>query len=298
MPDIFDLHLPMLVDLTPHVDPERHETLRRSRSIRRNSVMDDPVRQTAPVPAPPISVTSPSDPPSCSYLSPDPLRNRMSLSTPAFVRPHPAHMPVSDVVPDVVVAIVGAGIRMLALDFDETLISVHTGSDWTESAEKLANYFRSVFRLLILQSLDAGVHVAIVTRSNQTGLIRNVLDIVLTPLMAARVVIRGEDRSWNQSADILTAGKSQHIISAWRHFHGVSCAISPLTWESILLIDDDRDAVTIMSRHCGGKAYLFDRNRSEAEMILGLRSRFQCSTPTGSPMKDEEMFKTPDRHSN
>lgn len=60
-----------------------------------------------------------------------------------------------------------AGIRLLAVDFDLTLVNIHTGGGWRQNAEQLARRVRPGMKKLIQTSMANGVHVAIVTFSPQ-----------------------------------------------------------------------------------------------------------------------------------
>lgn len=67
------------------------------------------------------------------------------------------------------------GIRLLAMDFDQTLISVHSGGRWKDSLESLAKEVRPCMKDLIHVTLEKGIHVAIVTYSAQSWLIKDLL---------------------------------------------------------------------------------------------------------------------------
>ena len=67
------------------------------------------------------------------------------------------------------------GIRLLAMDFDQTLISVHSGGRWKDTVENLVKEVRPCIKDLIPASLDKGIYVAIVTYSAQSWLIKDLL---------------------------------------------------------------------------------------------------------------------------
>lgn len=60
-----------------------------------------------------------------------------------------------------------AGINLLAIDFDLTLIDVHTGGCWAGSAATLAARVRPCMKQLMDEALSFGTHVAVVTFSPQ-----------------------------------------------------------------------------------------------------------------------------------
>ena len=69
------------------------------------------------------------------------------------------------------------GINFLALDFDQTILDVHTGGRWRESLEDLFPHVRPVFAQLIQAAVeDPEVHVGIVTFTAQTNIVRIVVN--------------------------------------------------------------------------------------------------------------------------
>ena len=71
------------------------------------------------------------------------------------------------------------GIKVLALDFDKTIIDIHTSGFWRQGTPKLVEHVRHCFRLLITAALESKMHVCVVTYSMQPGLIRDVLQLSL-----------------------------------------------------------------------------------------------------------------------
>lgn len=73
-----------------------------------------------------------------------------------------------------------SNLKIIALDFDQTIVSIHTSGFWRESAEKLAEYVRPSFQYLITELLkNENLCIAIVTFSPQKDLIKDVLRISL-----------------------------------------------------------------------------------------------------------------------
>lgn len=74
-------------------------------------------------------------------------------------------------------------VRLVAFDFDYTLVTIHTGGQWLDSPEKLAEFVRPCFRELLPVLLKAAAYpdlsVCVVTYSPQERLIREVLRISL-----------------------------------------------------------------------------------------------------------------------
>uniref|UniRef100_A0AAV1UFD7 ATP-binding Cassette (ABC) superfamily n=1 Tax=Peronospora matthiolae TaxID=2874970 RepID=A0AAV1UFD7_9STRA len=89
------------------------------------------------------------------------------------------------------------GAKLVCIDFDATFVTVHTGGQWTSSAEELRTHVRQFFLLLVPLLCEAHVHVAIVTFSPQVALIQDVLRLSFPTSVVNQLVIRGDDRSWS-----------------------------------------------------------------------------------------------------
>lgn len=77
---------------------------------------------------------------------------------------------------DIVKLLKRSRIKLVAFDFDQTIISIHTGGFWRDSAEKLAEFVRPCFKYLMPELLKCeNIFVAVVTFSPQEELIREVL---------------------------------------------------------------------------------------------------------------------------
>ena len=71
-------------------------------------------------------------------------------------------------------------IKVIAFDFDQTIVNVHTHGQWRDSAGKLAKFVRLYLRELIVELAKCtDISTCIVTYSSQTELIREVLRISL-----------------------------------------------------------------------------------------------------------------------
>ena len=68
------------------------------------------------------------------------------------------------------------GIKLLALDFDKTIIDIHTGGAWRGPSTKLFDHVRPCMKALLEAALvHQGLEVCIVTYSTQPGMIEDVL---------------------------------------------------------------------------------------------------------------------------
>ena len=80
---------------------------------------------------------------------------------------------------EIVSGLLAKGVKVLALDFDQTIVSVHTGGFWKGGTPKLVEHVRPAFTALIQEALESPLHVCIVTYSMQPLLIYDVLKLVL-----------------------------------------------------------------------------------------------------------------------
>ncbi|XP_013389097.1 uncharacterized protein LOC106157863 [Lingula anatina] len=85
------------------------------------------------------------------------------------------------------------GITLLAIDFDRTIVSVHTAGAWRRGAETLAEYVRPCFKAALKAALaETLIHVCVVTYSQQPELIREVLKHALPHRQGAAYSISGD----------------------------------------------------------------------------------------------------------
>lgn len=129
-------------------------------------------------------------------------------------------------------------INFLALDFDCTILSIHTGGRWQGSPGELLPHVRPIFRELIQAAVHKNIQVAIVTYTPQVGMVRTVLEDIVGHDAAERIPIRGNDRSWQYTGSGSKDGKQAHMASAVEeilsHHPGMTFAKN-----TTLLIDDD-----------------------------------------------------------
>ncbi|KAJ1444453.1 hypothetical protein M885DRAFT_552902 [Pelagophyceae sp. CCMP2097] len=139
-----------------------------------------------------------------------------------------------------------AGINFLAIDFDLTLVDIHTEGRWLKPASELATHVRPYMHSLIIEAFSHGMHLAIVTFSPQVDTISKVLEI-LFPKFSEQIVIRGGDNTWQYEGMGPRDGKQSHMASAVEELtHRTSAQISR---SSTLLIDDDSLNVDVALRH-------------------------------------------------
>jgi hypothetical protein len=106
------------------------------------------------------------------------------------------------------------GINFLALDFDQTILDIHTGGNWKGTLEELFPHVRPVFAQLIQAAVDNELQVAVVTFSQQTRYVRGVLDHIVGVQVSQQIPIRGGDKSWKYKGNGSSDGKQPHMASA------------------------------------------------------------------------------------
>lgn len=136
--------------------------------------------------------------------------------------------------------IVDLNINFLAIDFDQTMIDIHTGGRWKESAHELAAHMRPLFLHLVPKAARRNVRVAIVTFSPQTTHIREVLEHAFPPGVAEAMPIRGNDRTWTYTGSGMRMGKQEHMASAAEELMAKPMlGVTDVRKSTTLLIDDD-----------------------------------------------------------
>merc|ERR1719399_555177 len=89
---------------------------------------------------------------------------------------------------DIVSALLHINIKLLAVDFDLTLIDTHTRGDWVGPAQALVSRGRPYLKQLVEEALRRGLYVSIVTFSPQVSLISQVV-LSMFPLDGHKVLL-------------------------------------------------------------------------------------------------------------
>ena len=186
---------------------------------------------------------------------------------------------------ELVYAFQDSGLRLLCLDFDRTLVRIHTSGSYDGSPESLAQQWRPAFTNLIQVAMAARVQVAMVTFSPQSALIRALLRVVLPEEVAAAVQLRTADPAemWSGIPGLPNrqAGKLHHIASAWEGC-GLGDARS-CEWRCVLLIDDDRLNIDT-AETWGARAVQFEPEAVDAEpRVISDLFTCLCGPPSSSP---------------
>jgi hypothetical protein len=83
----------------------------------------------------------------------------------------------------------------ICIDFDHTIVDIHTYGRWQKSADELESHIRPFFKGFIPLLISSGLHVAVVTFSSQVPIISQLLKRAF-PAFADEIIIRGTDNSW------------------------------------------------------------------------------------------------------
>ena len=165
---------------------------------------------------------------------------------------------------DTVTLLMDKGIKLLALDFDKTIISIHTGGLWRSSTEKLTEYIRPCFKNLIKAALDHKLQTCIVTYSMQPDVIKEFLKLVfpkrqvlivksqslLSPVVlkqfcsfsdVSKILVRASSSDWADAPTIATIGKEKHITWCLSQLYEKKKLI--IEKHEIVLFDDDDDNI-------------------------------------------------------
>lgn len=147
------------------------------------------------------------------------------------------------IVDEVIVHLKELNINLLAIDFDQTLIDIHTGGRWPGAASELLEHVRPEFNQLLNACMNNEIRVAIVTFSQQPKMITQMLETVVGPDHAARIPVRGSDRSWTYNGLGSRDGKQAYIASAVEELEYPGDI--NISKQTTLLIDDDKKNIRV-----------------------------------------------------
>lgn len=111
--------------------------------------------------------------------------------------------------------LVSLSIKLVAVDFDLTIINVHTRGSWQFTSKALASRVRPTFKHFLTAALNCNdLHVAVVTQSPQVSLVREVLEQALPDCNTSGIHIRGTDGKWKEVKGVTKEGRTPFIIHA------------------------------------------------------------------------------------
>lgn len=156
-------------------------------------------------------------------------------------------------------------IKLVAVDFDKTIINIHTRGVWQFTSKSLVPRVRPSFKQFFTAMLNCSdLHVAVVTYSPQTTLIREVLEQALPDCDTSRIHYRGTDGNWKGVKGVPKEGKQQHIESVLNQIekdHKVK-----IKKKEVILLDDDEKNISV-ARSCKMQALLIKGDDSLDELL-------------------------------
>jgi len=150
---------------------------------------------------------------------------------------------------DIVVALQRKDIKLIAIDFDKTFLSIHTMGYYQGATEKLLDYIRSTFYYLIQELLDhpsygQSFHFCIVSFSSQEQLIRKLLQLAFKTSKTSSIIIRCNTVEFMSNInDDAFLGKEYHLTSVITEI--ATRRNKTIQPHEVLLLDDDVSNILI-----------------------------------------------------
>lgn len=143
------------------------------------------------------------------------------------------------------------GIRLVCLDFDQTIISIHTKGHWQGTVDELVDSIRKFFLSFIPMAIKAGLKVAVTTFSSQTDIIYQCLKQAFGKEIADVIPIEGSIKK-NKNSHIK---KIRKIIAI--------AELLAMDKSQIILIDDNENNVNAARKKGYNGLYLDPRNPNQ-----------------------------------
>ncbi|UJR13812.1 hypothetical protein I4U23_000823 [Adineta vaga] len=143
-------------------------------------------------------------------------------------------------------------IKLIAIDFDNTFLSIHTSGFYQGTVDNLIEYIRSTFYYFIQEILNSPafgqtLHVCIVTFSSQEQLIRKLLQLAFKTPKTERIIIRGNTpKLISNMNDEDFLGKQFHLSSVITEL--ATQRKKTIKPHEILLLDDDVQNILIAEK--------------------------------------------------
>lgn len=139
-------------------------------------------------------------------------------------------------------------IKLVAVDFDQTIINIHTRGNWQFTSKSLVSRVRPSFKQFFMTMLNSSdLHVAVVTHSPQIPLIREVLEQALPDCDTSRIHYRGTDGKWKEVKGITKEGTFVKLKSMC--FYLLYVSISSTAAEA-MFFPNTRYREDICVQHC------------------------------------------------
>ncbi|XP_045171261.2 uncharacterized protein LOC123533612 [Mercenaria mercenaria] len=153
------------------------------------------------------------------------------------------------------------GIQLVAIDFDQTLITFHSGGVWKDSVDKLVPAVRPCIRDLMQTCLDRDLNVCIVTYFMQPWVIRELMQKLFRRSDAERILVQANTAAFREKHNHEFLGKEAHIAAILTELYNKDHHLK-IRPEEVILFDDDQDNTDIALKF-GHKAFLVTDDVSE-----------------------------------
>ncbi|CAF2326250.1 unnamed protein product [Rotaria sp. Silwood2] len=149
---------------------------------------------------------------------------------------------------DIILGLQRKNIKLIAIDFDNTFLSIHTNGYYQGTADSLLGYIRSTFHYFIQEILDSSafnqtLHVCIVSFSSQEQLIKKLLQLAFKTSKTDRIIIRCNTPEFVAHMDEDFLGKEYHLSSVVTEL--ATRRNKTIKPNEILLLDDDVQNILI-----------------------------------------------------
>ncbi len=177
-----------------------------------------------------------------------------------------------------------AGVRLLVLDFDQTLVSLHTHGKWSGPGYELGKHVRPFFLELVPVALRKGLAVSVATLSPQRRVVQHALAEAFGPTVARQILVRCLDGSWTPALECeipeswrhcSRRGKAEHVLSVVSKIYaarsesgGEEGLIEP---GNVCIIDDD--VMTVKQARLDGMAAFVIAAHEVPERSMDLSSQ-------------------------
>ncbi|CAB9515557.1 expressed unknown protein [Seminavis robusta] len=151
-------------------------------------------------------------------------------------------------------------IQLVAIDFDKTLIDIHTGGLWRHAASDLVPHVRPELQCLLYECVKRGIPLAVTTFSSQKTLIQLVTDTSLRQFAHSRNAMHQPSNipvfGGGIFLDGLDEGKQSQLAAAMEHFSEHRLGDGTIAASGVVLIDDDEDNIRV-AKEDGFQVILF-----------------------------------------
>lgn len=175
------------------------------------------------------------------------------------------------------------GIKLICIDFDNTLLSINTYGRWDGDSIELSNYVRPIFIKFIRNCIKKKIHVAIVSFSPQENTIRECLEHYFKDIIH-HIHIKTNNMKYKPNKTFCKLLKTKLVLK--RKVPMILSVCNDIYYRTgdivypkhTLLIDDDWNNIKT-AKKSGYKTYYFNQD-SDVRMLADLKTIEHFSKPT------------------